>query len=363
MHSHITLRLKKEYIMGIFRLFLSLVVVRAHVPVFSFMNGAIGADIAVQSFFMISGFYTAMILKTKYSSVGSFWINRILRLYPIYLLMICFILLINPNSFSKVFLDSSYSLLTRLYVFIMNIFMIGTDWTLWLEITPEKTLALVRGLWATSSSIHLNNMLLQQSWSLGLEISFYIIAPFLIKFPKKILVLLVALSLSLRFFIVYPLVSSGDPYTYRFFPTELVFFILGMFSYLYSKQFSKFGWVALINVIVLALFTRKIPIDFEVLTLIYFISLTIAIPFLFTLFKNNIIDRKIGDLSYGVYLSHLVVMTQLSFLNLSGLSYFCVVAIVSMLTAYILNIITSPINIIRTKIRSAKVNNFSEKTL
>ena len=336
--------------MGIFRLFLSLVVVRSHMASFGFMDGMINQIISVQSFFIISGFYTTMILKTKYSSVGSFWINRVLRLYPIYLLIIGVMLIINPNNFSRVILDSSYSLLTRLYIVISNIFMIGVDWSLWLEITPGKTLGLVTSFWGSVHSIHLKNMLIQPAWSLGLEIHFYILAPFLIKCPKKILVLLMILSLSLRFFVLYPLGFNYDPYTYRFFPTELVFFILGMVSYYYSEQFLEFGRVALINVIVLALFIGKIPIDFGVLKLIYFISLTIAIPFLFKLFKNNVIDRKIGDLSYGVYLIHLPVLSRLSFLNLPSLSHFGVVAIVSIMAAYILNIITSPIEIIRQKL-------------
>ena len=123
-----------------------------------------------------------------------------------------------------------------------------------------------------------------------------------------------------------------------------------MFSYFYSEQFSKFAWAALINVIILALFIKKIPINFSVLKSIYFVSLTITIPFLFKLFKNNGVDRKIGDLSYGVYLIHPLVISKLSFLNLLGLSYFGVVTIVSMTIAYILNIMTGPIEIIRQKL-------------
>ena len=336
--------------MEIFRLFLSLVVVRNHMASFSLMDGMMNSIMSVQSFFIVSGFYTSMILKTKYSSMRSFWINRILRLYPIYLLIICLILLIDPNNFGKIFLDSSYSVLTRLYVFIYNIFMIGSDWSLWLEITPEKTLDFVMNFRDSFHSIHLKHSLLSVAWTISLEIYFYIIAPFLIKYPKKILVLLMILSLSLRFLFLYPLGFSYDPYTYRFFPTELVFFILGIFSYYYAKQFLKFGWIALTNVIILAFFIEKIPIDFRILKLIYFISLTIAIPFLFKLFKNNVIDRKIGDLSYGIYLIHPLVIWKLSFLNLSSGSYFGVVVVVSMIAASVLNIITSPIEIIRQKL-------------
>ena len=58
--------------MGIFRLFLSLVVVRNHMASFSLMDGMMNSIMSVQSFFIVSGFYTSMILKTKYSCHASF---------------------------------------------------------------------------------------------------------------------------------------------------------------------------------------------------------------------------------------------------------------------------------------------------
>ena len=43
------------------------------------------ADVAVQTFYLVSGFYMSLILTEKYSHTSSFLTNRVLRLYPAYL--------------------------------------------------------------------------------------------------------------------------------------------------------------------------------------------------------------------------------------------------------------------------------------
>ncbi|WP_371256071.1 MULTISPECIES: acyltransferase family protein [spotted fever group] len=47
----------------------------------------VGSEIAVQSFFMISGFYMAMI-QSNYTSKIKFWKSKYLRLYPTYIFCI-----------------------------------------------------------------------------------------------------------------------------------------------------------------------------------------------------------------------------------------------------------------------------------
>jgi peptidoglycan/LPS O-acetylase OafA/YrhL len=73
--------------MGFLRFILAITVVIAHSsPIFGFTF--VGGQIAVQSFYMISGFYMTLILNEKYvgtnSSYKLFISNRFLRLYPIY---------------------------------------------------------------------------------------------------------------------------------------------------------------------------------------------------------------------------------------------------------------------------------------
>lgn len=74
--------------MGFLRLLLALSVVSAHVinnPFFSLVGGTV----AVKTFFIISGFYMAMIIN-NYKNNIAFFKSRYLRLFPVY--FICLII-------------------------------------------------------------------------------------------------------------------------------------------------------------------------------------------------------------------------------------------------------------------------------
>jgi len=67
--------------MGVLRFLLAIAVVCTHTPLgFQFTGGRI----AVETLFMISGFYISLILHTTYNDKVLFWSNRILRLMPGY---------------------------------------------------------------------------------------------------------------------------------------------------------------------------------------------------------------------------------------------------------------------------------------
>ena len=68
--------------MGILRTFLAITVVLSH----SYGHIFVGGRLAVQLFYIISGFLISYILieAETYNSVGKFYWNRILRLFPAY---------------------------------------------------------------------------------------------------------------------------------------------------------------------------------------------------------------------------------------------------------------------------------------
>jgi peptidoglycan/LPS O-acetylase OafA/YrhL len=110
-----------------------------------------------------------------------------------------------------------------------------------------------------------------------------------------------------------------DPWTYRFFPTELVFFLLGMVDYsIYRKVISYnikpfFLWLVFSYILSFTILYNFIA--FSGSMLFYFLSFFLSIPFVFLLFKENIIDRFIGELSYPIYISHLLMLTVLNYIN------------------------------------------------
>src|SRR5437660_1584735 len=81
-----------------------------------------------------------------------------------------------------------------------------------------------------------NLLLIPQAWSLGLELTFYFLAPFLLwRKPKNALYLLLTF-ISLSIFCKVILLISGhpyDPWCYRFFPSILYLFLLGTITYQY----------------------------------------------------------------------------------------------------------------------------------
>jgi peptidoglycan/LPS O-acetylase OafA/YrhL len=236
--------------MGLLRFLLAVSVVIAHSsPIYGFK--LVGGQIAVQAFFMISGFYMALILNEKYIGENGayklFISNRLLRLFPVYwvvlLLTIIFSVIVyfisNGNDFGKLTYYNDYSsslnLFSLLFLVFSNVFILFQDVVLFLGLDVTSGNFYLTSNFAKTSPALYQFLLLPQAWTIGIEISFYLIVPFLVKMKFKTIILLIILSLLLRLFIM----NKGlieDPWTYRFFPTELVFFLLGMVDYsIYRK--------------------------------------------------------------------------------------------------------------------------------
>ena len=86
----------------------------------------------------------------------------------------------------------------------------------------------------TNPQLH-NFLLVPQAWTIGIEITFYLLAPFIVRKKISFIILLVLVSILLRV-LLYQNGLRHDPWSYRFFPTELLFFFLGTIAYhLYKK--------------------------------------------------------------------------------------------------------------------------------
>lgn len=295
--------------MGIIRLLLSLAVVGAHCNSNQLLK-LVGGETAVQIFYIISGFYMSMIIST-YETKGKFWISRYLRLYPLYIIcaLMSLTLVHGINSYaenlSKLPISATFFLiLTNATIFLQDIAMfLGVK-------HGELTFV---SFYGDSTPPLFKLLLLPQGWSLGIELTFYTLAPFILKKSTRFIILLIVASELVRIILIGK-GFSFDPWTYRFFPSELSIFLIGSLAYKYYNSYQESGnneFVSEVGIAFILLFIISfpfIPLHYQVKKIILIISFALLIGKIFHLTKNSSIDNFIGMLSYPVYVSHLLTI-------------------------------------------------------
>ncbi len=276
-----------------------------------------------------------MILNEKYiGSNGSFRLfitNRFLRLFPAYWFVI--VLIISFSCFVGIYthgrnwvsLNAWYqygnelSLTSIFFLGLTNLFIFFQDAVMFLGLNPMTgNLFFSPDFLNTHPQIH-TFLLIPPAWSISTELFFYLLAPFVLKKGLKLILPIMVLSLALRFFL-YSKGLNHDPWTYRFFPTELIFFLLGNISYRFykilvtynlNKHFLKFVWLFIICLIIIYW-----NIDFEYKKIFFLLMFCVAMPFIFIHSKANTIDNYIGNLSYPMYISHLFILSIVTTLKI-----------------------------------------------
>ncbi|CAG1066704.1 hypothetical protein BAC1_02334 [uncultured bacterium] len=317
--------------MGSLRLILAISVFLSHTGML-FGIALVGPFVAVQSFFLLSGFYMALILNEKYKGPGSYYLfitNRLLRLMPAFwvVLGLTVLMIYSLRSISleepwvSYNFDKFFPLLdikTQVMIVFSNLFIVGQDLLRMLGIDPDSgLLTLTRYPLDGSREMPSVNgfFFIPPAWSIGTELLFYLAAPFLVR-GKKALLALLSLSLLLRVVMFYSGFTERE-WQFQFFPTELALFLLGVLSYkLYRsrKAFfsSSFGLYATIAVAAATLLYQFAP-GFEVQGAsmkkwFYYLMLVLLIPGVFSYTSRFRFDRYLGELSYPVYIVHYSVI-------------------------------------------------------
>src|SRR5579884_1438107 len=70
--------------MGILRVYLALCVIAAHATSNGLPRSLHSGKEAVQIFYLISGFYMALVLSSRYDAPKAFYLSRFLRIFPTY---------------------------------------------------------------------------------------------------------------------------------------------------------------------------------------------------------------------------------------------------------------------------------------
>ena len=344
--------------LGTLRCLLALIVVYFHAGGVTVL-GVTTPDgwFAVQMFFMISGFYMALVLNEKYASPADNWTfysNRFLRLWPpafvvnlfvivsflIYGEVLLFGLTMGLGEF--VALLRSLDALTLAYLGFINLFIIGMDSIWFVGITPEIGMGYLRrgehAFWA--ASLVLNHPL----WTVAVEAVFYLVSPFVLRRGPWVAAALVVIGG------LYHVGLAVSPFGYRFWsyhfvPSAAYFFFLGAFTYFVFRWYRKSALRAALEqrprLLIAALVGCSVPAHVSIWNLLpaasLFNGLVLApvIPILFGLTARNRTDRFIGDLSYGTYVVHYPILVffldvyspAVTFLIVGALSLIAAVAL------------------------------------
>jgi len=318
--------------LGLLRFLLALSVLIGHVHGLPglMLNGKtpylLHGDTAVQSFYVISGFYMALVLDRVYADSArnplSFWLSRYLRLAPLYVLISLVTAATQVVATGKVGLYSAGSVFDGAVALLSNLTMLGQDVYVFFGYDTKSQAFLFMpdilrgGLERAGEQVAPGWawLMIGQGWSIGVELWFYLLAPFIVTRHIGVILAIIAASLAFRIGLALGVGLRFDPWTHRFFPSELMVFLLGSLAYrLYASGrvdwlMERVRWPVFLGMVAITLAYSVIPIGGFELRWIYLGLMALALPSVFSLSKNWRIDRWIGDLSYPIYLWHVLVL-------------------------------------------------------
>ncbi|HUJ00866.1 MAG TPA: acyltransferase [Usitatibacter sp.] len=318
--------------MGLLRTYLALMVVSGHLVSLDAQLAtplANGAIVAVKIFFLISGFYMSLVLDRKYGErTFEFYKSRALRLYPLYwvtcLAVVALAFLPVGTNGMAVGLLRHFSILQpslQAWVILSNVTFLGSD-----------LLSFVYCCGTDGGQVHLfpetappgghnleDYLAVPQSWTLGIEVVFYLVAPFLFRKSWSGILLLLAVSVGSRM-LLFGIGLHGYDWSRHFILSEGAYFALGMASYrLYriipERLFTRGNmWLAAAVVfswttIEATVYIKNVDLgDREIWQALYqwgyMAVMVVAIPFLFRLSNGSRADFLAGELSYPIYITH-----------------------------------------------------------
>jgi peptidoglycan/LPS O-acetylase OafA/YrhL len=352
--------------MGFLRTLLALSVVLDHLGGGN-ADHLVGGRLAVQLFYVISGFLISYVLTATdhyQGAVGKFYANRFLRLFPIYLAVAAMTLLahaLSGGAFFRFYEALPFS--AELFLVLSNIFIMGQDWLMFFGI--EHSSLVFTGSFAHSEVPLYHGLLVPQAWTLGVEMSFYLAAPFVLGSPRRLLALLAA-SLALRGVLIATGIGLSDPWTYRFFPTELALFLVGSLSHQVllpryrawtqkAKRLPELGTALLVAYCLVHFSIGINPTVRDGLAVLLFAAL---LPLAFLFQSRHRLDKAIGELSYPIYICHSLVIMFFSWLldevNVHQPMLFSALVITSCIgfSALLNGLIADPVERLRSRLRT-----------
>jgi peptidoglycan/LPS O-acetylase OafA/YrhL len=307
--------------MGTFRFLLAIAVAVGHAEGL-WGHRLIDGQMAVQCFYMVSGFLISLILSGKYdtstaSGLRLFYTNRALRIFVPYWTFLLLILVTRWATATGGALNNlvsewpDMSLAARAYLLLTNLLVVGQEWTAWLSYDHGS----LTWVWDSNgrAATHLSRFfIIPQAWTMSLELMFYALAPFLVRRHWLALVAYIAATYAARELLMLH-GFNGSGFVYRFFPLELGLFLGGVLAHRAFAFWDAGTKVQLTGSIVV---TAALLAMLFVLPYWWFweghrfyLLVALALPSLFQVARRFPLDRWLGELSYPIYLVHLAVLS------------------------------------------------------
>jgi peptidoglycan/LPS O-acetylase OafA/YrhL len=310
--------------MGIFRLILCLSVVYAHhlitdsltsnrdaaISYLRLFVGPIGACV-VNAFFLMSGFYSQMLLEEKFAgrpgAVRRYYLFRLIRLMPTYLVALLLLAALSGwvslSPREPILLDQIKELLilpsslTDLHFWAKNLFLFN-PYQLKFHDFRFIEVQSYYALWP--------------AWTLSLEILFILMAPlFLARRTWFLYGFYLAVLCALYF--------ASDGIFSGYFGATLLYFYLGAFEYkLYkrhllprfdtatrSRYLAGYGLVMILGLYVSYFVSLSAWMGVTRFYVFCIIHVACFVPFIAAMTRFSKIDRIIGQLTYPIYLFHI----------------------------------------------------------
>lgn len=353
--------------MGLLRLLFALSIVIFHI------GGVLGyyllnREVAVLSFFIISGFYMALVLERKYVKKNKeyllFITNRFLRIYPLYLLILAITVLFTLAKFLFPIGTPDNAILHYVNNYAGNphgfIFLDITN-----VILRNLTLIITTDYLGVDSRAA-GYLIIPQAWTLQIELLFYLVIPFIIWRNIKVLVGVV-IAFLLLFFYLQHFQATAQYNLALVFLHHLLYFLLGIISfYLFrfiehkniSRAFLKYIFIFYL-IYLLAYNSLTLPFNFTfdtTLNFLHYIIFTAVLPFIFLYSQKNKLDQILGELSYPIYISHILIIKIVSnsFLAEKPFAGLIAIALTLIVSIGLIRFIEMPIEVYRQRRLSSK---------
>jgi len=257
------------------------------------MSRVFNAELAVQGFFVISGFLIFMSY-TNSSNLQEYFSKRVRRIYPAYVSTIfLFAVLLAALSSWNVWQYFSSTEFMK-YIFNNLLFL------------NYRQPCLPGGVFAGNPLCAVNGAL----WTIKIEVMFYLMVPFIFwavaRYRNRKMAILIGIYIASAMYHIYFSHIQINSELARQLPGQLMFFVSGGAAYFYFNEFTRYRNILFVPSLVLFIVYHWTVSP----VLYYFYSLALSVFVVYAAYYLRYLGNfgKIGDLSYGIYIYHFPII-------------------------------------------------------